>query len=236
MKRKLMTLGFITIMALACAGCGKKEAVTDEVAQVTEAATEEVTEETTKEATKETKKADKDSKKTKQDKENKTDKDNKTQKPDKDTGKQRTTEAASSRTGNSTASSSTGQSSASTPSTEQPSTRQPSTSAPSTEQPSTRQPSTQSCNHNWVEITQTVHHEAEMGERGVTPAIVYHWYCRICGCYYPDVNSDPCGGVNGSDADYVVQEAVWESYVVTPAYDETVGTGRYRCSRCGATK
>lgn len=231
MKRKLMTLGLITIMTLTCAGCGKKETVTDEVAQVTEAATEEATEESTEDATKETsKKADKDNK-TAQAKNNKTDK-------DKDTGKQRTTEAASSRTSNSTASSSTGQSSASTPapSTEQPSTRQPSTSAPSTEQPSTRQPSTQSCNHNWVEITQTVHHEAEMGERCIQSAVIYHWYCRICGCYYPDVNSDPCGGVNGSDADYTAQDAVYETYVVTPAYDETVGTGRYRCSRCGATK
>lgn len=224
-----MTLGFITMMALACAGCGKKEAVTDEVAQVTEAATEEATEETTEEA-KETKKVDKDSK---------TAQDNKTQKPDKDTGKQgtqRTTEAAGSRTGNSTASSSTGQSSASTPAAEQPSTRQPSTSAPSTEQPSTRQPSTQTCQHNWVEITQTVHHEAEMGERCIQSAVIYHWYCFSCGCYYPDVNSDPCGGVNGSDADYTAQDAVYETYVVTPAYDETVGTGRYRCSRCGATK
>ena len=75
-----------------------------------------------------------------------------------------------------------------------------------------------------------------MGERCIQSAVIYHWYCFSCGCYYPDVNSDPCGGVNGGTADYTVQDAVYETYVVTPAYDETVGTGRYRCSRCGATK
>lgn len=230
MKKKLYILGMVMTMGIACMGCGKEAEVTTDN---TEAATETVAEVTTEAATKEktTNKKDK-TQKTTEDTFAQAEDDNQ---PDKTQtgrqGSQRTTEAANRQT---TGSASTQQPTTQAPVREQPTTQQPTTRPDST--PTTEAPTTTVCQHHWEEIMETIHHDAVMGTRCAQSAVIHHWWCRNCQCSYPELANDPCGGANGGTADITVQEAVYEQYEAVPAYDEQVGTGRYRCTRCGATK
>lgn len=112
-------------------------------------------------------------------------------------------------------------------------------------------------NHNWVEGTNTIHHEAmghvEQRETQVqTGSRKYQVYeCALCG-----FQSDTASGVTDHRAEYAAQgirhtgstliydydepvyetrtEAVW--IVDQESWDEVVGSGTYTCTICGTTK
>lgn len=223
--KKLLIAGLTASFMVALVGCGGKSTATDDVSMTTEevSTTEDVTTEditteeaaTTETVTTEIEKATTTEKKTSE---------KKTDNKKKDTTSKKTTasktESASTNTSN-TNGSSTSNTSTTTSHTTTPSNNTTTTTTTTTE-----------CQHNWVAVTHTVHHDAVMGERIVESAVVADWYCNNCQKYYISVNDDPCNGANGSDADYVLKPAVRETYEVSPAYDETV-TDYYKCSKCG---
>ena len=237
MKKKLYVLSMVTILSLTCIGCGNKdvaentEATTEAAEQVTteevteeattEKATEKTTRETTEEKTTEKKTDDKKSEEKKTD--NKTVDKKKT-----DTKKATTTGGASGTVAGNTQSNNTTSSSGQTNNNTQSST--PSTPAP---QPAKQ---TTECQHNWVEQTETVHHDAVYEEVIKEPADVYYWHCGITGNWYHSYADDPCGSGAGSSGCYVARPAVREVICKQGAYDEQVGTGMYQCSKCGVMK
>ncbi len=236
MKKKIYIIGVMTVLAITCFGCGKKDAATDrKMAEAgKEITTEAVTEE--KEVEKSEKKTDKKTEVTTEATIEKVSEDKKSEKSDKkksdsksDKSKAANTAAQSDKTVTQSANESkpvvTTNSNSSTSSN---------TSANNTPQ-ATEKPQTTECQHDWVAVTHTVHHDAVMGERGVKPAVIAHWYCNNCQKYMISVNDDPCNGANGSTASYILEPAVWETYEVSPAYDETV-TDYYKCSKCGIRK
>lgn len=94
--------------------------------------------------------------------------------------------------------------------------------------------------HDWVEQTQTVHHEAEyemVHHDAVMENIVV---CLDCGEENPGrdhLKQHVANGENGGTAvkSAVVRAAYDEQVLVKDAWNETVVTG-YRCSGCGAVK
>lgn len=122
------------------------------------------------------------------------------------------------------------------PTTEAPSTQRPTTQKPTTEEPSTQRPTTQKPTteaptteaphvHTWVEVTQTIHHEAVKEKRYV---------CNGCGHW--SKNNDEA--VDHEEAHTLAWEPggySLKTVTIQEAYDETVVTG-YRCTGCGATK
>lgn len=240
MKKKIYIIGVMTVLAITCFGCGKKDAATDrKMAEATTEITTETTEKVTEQADK--KKAEKTTEATTE----KVSDDKKSEKSDKkksdsksDKSKAANTAAQSDKTVTQSANESkpvvTTNSNSSTSSN---------TSANNTSQTTdnksqtSSKPQTTECQHDWVAVTHTVHHDAVMGERIVESAVYAHWYCRDCQQYYINHTDDPHYGVsgNGSEASYCLKPAVRETYEVTPAYDETV-TDYYKCSKCGATR
>lgn len=219
MKKKIYVLAMVTILSLTCIGCGKKDAATDrKVAEATTEITTETTEKVTEQADK--KKAEKTTEATTE----KVSEDKKSEKSDKkksdskksDKSKAANTAAQSDKTVTQPANNSkevvTTNSNSNTSANNTPQTITQTTPAPQTTE----------CQHNWI------HHDAVMGERVTKPAVVAYWYCYICQNYYISVWDDPHGAANGSDADYVLEPCVRETYEVSPAYDE--------CSKCGARK
>ena len=143
---------------------------------------------------------------------------------------------------NNTSNSSSGGSSGSTPSTRSSSTPS-STPASTPSSTSSSTPSTNTtCSHNWVEIKTTVHHEAQYDTQ-----IVHHndvWRhtetCTTCGAVgydgqFPNCVCYPCYTSPGRE---LITPAYDENVqvLVKNAYDEQVGTGQYKCSKCGAVK
>lgn len=92
------------------------------------------------------------------------------------------------------------------------------------------------CNHEWKEIMKTEHHDAVYEERMVKDCVVYHYYCRNCEKWYPEITDDPCDGANGGTGSYPVSPAEYETVCVQEAFDEQVGTGRYECTKCRMIK
>ena len=112
--------------------------------------------------------------------------------------------------------------------------------------------------HTWEEVVELVHHDAVYGEPPlIAPAedITYdvtemHTICGICGANLDEVGveHDYMHMENGEGFwyynDYIVVGQRTEHFdaeygeppLITPAYDEWVGTGRYRCTGCGETK
>lgn len=109
-------------------------------------------------------------------------------------------------------------------------------------------------NHNFVENTTVVHHEAlghvEEVQVQVGTSDGYTVYsCAFCGASFDTPSGvvdhcatfvpDPHGMANTIATDYPgqpVYETQSQWVVDQPAWDETVGTGTYTCSVCGATK
>ena len=111
-------------------------------------------------------------------------------------------------------------------------------------------------NHNWVENTTVVHHEAlghveEVQVQTGTSAGYTVYTCGVCGAQFdtPSGVVDHCFGYLGADGNHAGARTVAYDYpgepiyevqsqwvVDQPAWDETVGTGTYTCSTCGATK
>ena len=230
MKKKLYLLSMVTILSLTCIGCGRKDAATDR--KMAEATTE-ITTETTEKVTEQ---ADKKTEKTTEATTEKVSEDKKSEKSDK---KKSDSKSDKSKAANTVAQSDkavTQPANESKPvvTTNSNSSTSSNTSANNTPQ-ATEKPQTTECQHDWVAVTHTVHHDAVMGERIVESAVYAHWYCNDCQKYYISVWDDPCGAANGSDASYCLKPAVRETYEVTPAYDETV-TDYYKCSKCGIRK
>lgn len=111
-------------------------------------------------------------------------------------------------------------------------------------------------NHNWVEGTTVVHHEAlghveEVQVQTGTTAGYTVYSCGICGASFdtPSGVSEHCKSFIGVDNTHVGARTVMTDYPGEPVYetqaqwvvdvqpwDEVVGTGTYTCSVCGATK
>ena len=223
MKKKIYIIGVMTVLAITCFGCGKKDAATDRkvaeaTTEITTETTEKVTEQSDKKKTEKTTEAT--TEKVSEDKKSeKSDKKSDTKKSDKKSGA--TTQAAATQPANESkpvvttttnSNSSTG-SNTSANNTSQTTDNKSQTSS---------KPQTTECQHNWVHV------DAVMGERCVKPAVTAHWYCRNCQKYMISVNDDPCNGANGSTASYDLEPAVFETYEVSPAYDY--------CSKCGIRK
>lgn len=234
MKKQLYLLSMVTILSLTCIGCGKKDAATDRkmAEEGKEITTEAVTEE------KKVEKSDKKTEKTTEATTEKVSEDKKSEKSDK---KKSDSKSDKSKAANTVAQSDkavTQPANESKPvvTTNSNSSTSSNTSANNTSQ-TTEKPQTTECQHNWVAVTHTVHHDAVMGERIVESAVYAHWYCNDCQKYYINQTDDPHYGIsaNGSDASYCLKPAVRETYEVTPAYDETV-TDYYKCSKCGIRK
>lgn len=218
MKKKLYLLSMVMILSLTVIGCGRKDAATDrKMAEAgKEITTEAVTEE--KEVEKSEKKTDKKTEVTteatteKGTDDKKSDTKTKTDKKKSDAATQKAAVQPANESKAVSTTNSTGNTSSNT-------------SANNTQQTTTQTtpvPQTTECQHNWV------HHDAVMGERVTKPAVVAYWYCYNCQKYYIHGVDDPCGGANGSEADYVLEPCVRETYEVSPAYDE--------CSKCGARR
>lgn len=118
----------------------------------------------------------------------------------------------------------------------------------------------ETCEHEWVEMTETIHHD-ETGhyetivieEAYDEPVYESHAICGGCGKDFGSGEAaceaaldhtmedffDDCENYHTEDVqiDTIHHDAVTEQkwIVDTPAYDETVTTG-YKCSVCGATK
>lgn len=104
--------------------------------------------------------------------------------------------------------------------------------------------------HNWVEGTTVIHHEelghVEQVQTGTTAG--YTTYaCAVCGAEFdtPSGVVDHCAafvpdlhGMANTIAYDHPGEPIYENQwkIDQPAWDETVGTGTYTCSVCGATK
>lgn len=223
MKKKIYIIGVMTVLAITCFGCGKKD-VADNDNKITEAATEitesteaATTEDKTKKEEKTTESKTEDKKAEKSDKKKSDSKSDKSKAANTDTQSNKAvTQPANESKPVVTTNSSTGNTGSNT-------------SANNNTQQTTE------CQHNWVAVTHTVHHDAVMGSRLVEEGVRAHWYCYNCQKYYITASEDPCGKANGSEASYVLKEPVWEDYEVTPAYDETV-TDYYKCSKCGVTR
>lgn len=227
MKKKLYLLSMVTILSLTCIGCGKKDAATDR--KVAEAGKEITTEAVTaeKEVEKSEKKTDKKTEVTTEATTEKVSEDKKSEKSDKksDTKKSDKSKAANTVAQSDKAVTQPANESKPVVTTNSNSSTSNNTSANNTSQTITQTtpaPQTTECQHNWI------HHDAVMGERVTKPAVVAYWYCYNCQKYYIHGVDDPCGGANGSEADYVLEPCVRETYEVSPAYDE--------CSKCGARK
>ena len=208
MKKKIYIIGVMTVLAITCFGCGKKDAATDrKMAEATTEITTETTEKVTEQADK--KKAEKTTEAT-------TEKVSEDKKSDSKSNKKSgaTTQAAATQPAN--------ESKPVVTTTNSNSSTSNNTSANNTSANNTSQ--TTECQHNWVHV------DAVMGERCVKSAVIADWYCRDCQKYYISQTDDPHYGVsgNGSDAYYVLEPAVWETYEVSPAYDY--------CSKCGVRK
>ena len=101
--------------------------------------------------------------------------------------------------------------------------------------------------HNWVEVTQVVHHDAvthtEQVQVGSQPILAMRRICD-CGADISDLHGaditthmEQCGSWGSQILQVPVgEEPIYENRTIvdTPAYDETVVVG-YRCD-CGATK
>lgn len=219
MKKQLLLLGIAITMGIGCIGCGgnKDVANNDKVAETTteelstvdnevtevKPATKKTTEEKTTEAT--TEKVSENKKSEKSDKKSDS-------KSNKKSGA--TTQAAATQPANESKPVVTTTNSSTSNNTSANNTSQ-------TTQASSK-PQTTECQHNWVHV------DAVMGERIVKPAVIAYWYCRDCQKYYISASDDPCGKANGSEADYVLEPPVRETYEVSPAYDY--------CSKCGIRK
>ena len=113
-------------------------------------------------------------------------------------------------------------------------------------------------NHNWVEGTTTIHHEA-IGHVETTEVQVqvgvgetkHEYECKNCGARFNtpeekvehckatgDRNHATCGtiihDIPGDPIFETQTQSVW--VVDQEAWDETVGSGTYTCTVCGATK
>ena len=222
MKKKIYVLAMVTILSLTCIGCGKKDAATDrKVAEATTEITTETTEKVTEQAEKKAEKTteattEKVSEVSEDKKSEKSDKKSDTKKSDKKSGA--TTQAAATQPAN--------ESKPVVTTTNSNSSTSNNTSANNTSQTTqtSSKPQTTECQHNWVHV------DAVMGERIVKPAVIAYWYCRDCQKYYISASDDPQGHGkgNGSEADYVLEPPVRETYEVSPAYDY--------CSKCGIRK
>lgn len=236
MKKKIYIIGVMTVLAITSFGCGgKKDAANND--KVAEATTEEITTETTERVTEQSgkKKAEKTTEATTE----KVSENKKSEKSDKKKSDSKTdkSKAANTAAQSDKAVTQPANNSKDVVTTTTNSSTSNNTSANNTSQTTqtSSKPQTTECQHNWIAVTHTVHHDAVMGERIVESAVYAHWYCRDCQKYYISVWDDPCGAANGSDASYCLKPAVRETYEVTPAYDETV-TDYYKCSKCGATR
>lgn len=214
MKKKIYIIGVMTVLAITCFGCGKKD-VADNDNKITEAATE-ITE-STEAATTEDK-----TKKEEKITESKTE-DKKAEKSDKKKSDSKSDKSKAANTAAQSNKAVTQPANESKPvvTTNSNSSTSSNTSANNTSQ-TTEKPQTTECQHDWIHVN------AVMGERCVKPAVTAHWYCYNCQKYYISVWDDPHGAANGSDASYDLEPAVFETYEVTPAYDY--------CSKCGIRK
>lgn len=237
MKKKFLSMVIVATMLFSLAACGNSNtaATSDTTDTTTEVTTEtEVAENT--ENTTETKTSNK-KKSTKQN--------------DKTTEEQNATEERASNGRTTTNNNSSNRNTGSQTTTQAPATtteapapaRQPSTQATAPAvQPSTTEAPAQTCNHDWREITRTVHHDAVYETVVVREAVWQNYYCWDCGtfCYDIGVHMDEtgCAG-NWSGVAYgthLLEPEVTEQRLVRAAYDEEVGTGTYECTRCHARK
>lgn len=217
--KKLLIAGLTASFMVALVGCGGKPTTTDDVSMTTEEVTttekattedittvENITTEVTTEKVAEEKTTSKKNTSTKKDTAKKTTTSEKKASTTNNTSVANNTSTTNNNTSTSTVSNNTSSNNTTVNNTPKPSTTE-------------NKPQTTECQHNWV------HHDAVTGERGVKPAVIATWYCNNCQKYMISVNDDPCNGANGSDAYYILEPAVWETYEVSPAYDE--------CSKCG---
>lgn len=223
MKKQLYLLSMVTILSLTVIGCGRKDAATDR--KMAEAGKEITTEAVTEE--KEVEKSDKKTEKTTEATTEKVSEDKKSEKSDKKKSDSKSDKSKATNTVAQSDKAVTQPANESKPvvTTNSNSSTNSNTSANNTPQTITQTtpaPQTTECQHNWI------HHDAVMGERVTKPAVVAYWYCYNCQKYYITASEDPCGKANGSEADYVLEPCVRETYEVSPAYDE--------CSKCGARK
>lgn len=109
-------------------------------------------------------------------------------------------------------------------------------------------------NHNWVEGTTVIHHEAlghvsEVQVQVGTSAGYCTYACSACGAEFnsPSEKTEHCASFvpdpHGMASTIVYDhpgEPIYETQsqwvVDQPEWDEVVGTGTYTCSVCGATK
>ena len=229
--KKLLVIGFITVMSIGLVGCGKKT----EVAETKEVTTELSTvdnESTTEELTTE-EKVEKEDKTTEQTTEKAQDKKTTEKKTDNNITEKKTDnkKAIEQKT---TVNNTTGNNTTNTTSTSG------NTNATQTTTTTDKKQQTTECQHNWVEQTKTVHHDAVYDWVITKPADVYYWRGDCCGgVWYHNYNDDPhasLGQTTGSSGQWIKTPAEGGYMEVQAAYDEVVGTGTYKCSKCGATK
>lgn len=115
-----------------------------------------------------------------------------------------------------------------------PATTEASTQVPTTETTTEEKPPV--CKHNWVEIMKDVYHEAVYEEQMIHEAVFYHYYCRTCVKWYPEVGDDQCDGSDGFYGSQLISPAEYANVCVQEAYTEQIGTGKFKCSKCGEKK
>ena len=247
MRKRFYTIVLaVSLVAALMMGCGKQTKVAENTKIDTEMTTKEVsTEEKSSEDETKTsgEKKTEDNKKEEKTSESKTT-EQKTSNKKNDTKKSTESKKSESKSTESTKSviastsqTTTASSSAST-SGSQTTSNKPSTSNTST----TEKPQTTECQHNWVELTKTVHHDAVYKTVVVKQAVYANYYCRDCGTYCYDItahmNTTGCRG-NWTGVAYgyhILEPEVTEQQKVSDAYDEEVGTGVYECSKCHAKR
>ena len=236
MRKRFYTIVLaVSLVAALMMGCGKQTKVAENTKIDTEMTSEEVTteEKSSEDETKtsgEKKTEDVEEKTSDNKKEEKTsNKKNDTKKSSesKKTEDSKTVTASTSQTTTATSSSGT--------SSSQATSNKPSTGGSTTEKTQTTE-----CQHNWVELTKTVHHDAVYKTVVVKQAVYANYLCYDCGTYCVDIfaheKQTGCSSNWTSCSGYVLEPEVTEQQKVSDAYDEEVGTGVYECSKCHARR
>ena len=245
MRKRFYTIVLaVSLVAALMTGCGKQTKVAENTKIDTEMTTEEVTTEgkssedeaktSGEKKTEDVEAAEEktsESKTTEQktsNKKNDTKKSSESKKAESKTTESKSVAASTSQTTTTSSSAST--------SSSQAASNKPSTSNTST----TEKPQTTECQHNWVELTKTVHHDAVYKTVVVKQAVYANYLCYDCGTYCVDIfaheKQTGCSSNWTSCSGYVLEPEVTEQQKVSDAYDEEVGTGVYECSKCHARR